>query len=163
MGSQKGISPKHIRAAYHRLSNFLHTPLGGGEHDADKLRRSIEKVIALLEPYRAASLINNFALRHTLTCECGRTISRRKSAVEKWPFVRCPSKLCRVLWRFAPESPEDSRWEKVTQEVICAKCQTKTYFSVTQIEAGARLRCVECQAITRLEPAIRARLEEPAG
>ncbi len=163
MGSQKGLSPKHIRAAYHRLSNFLHTPFGDGERDPAKLRRSVETVIALLEPYREASIISNFDVRYTVTCECGRRILRRKSAVEKSPFARCPNSCCRVLYRFVSETGNDSEWEKVTQEFVCPKCKTKTYFAVTQMEAGARLRCEACQAITRLEPALFARLEVQAG
>jgi DNA-directed RNA polymerase subunit RPC12/RpoP len=159
IGSQTGMSPKHLRAAHHRLSNFLHATAEGEHADVAKLQRSVDKVIALLEQYRRDTTISNFAVRHSVVCECGRKFSRRARALEKSPFVRCPSKDCKIAWRYVDVERDTSKWEKVTQEIFCQSCKAKTFFSVTQIEPGARLRCAYCGAISRLEAAVIARLE----
>jgi len=163
MGKQTGLSPKHLRAAHHRLSNFLHATAEDTHVDEEKLRRSVEKVASILEPFRTDSVISNFAVRHSVECECGRRFSRRGRALEKSPLVRCPNKDCKRLWRYVSEEGQVSQWEMVSQEIVCQKCKETTYFSPTQVQPGARLRCSYCNAVSRLEPGVIVQLEPDAG
>lgn len=150
MGRQTGIGPKLLRAGYHRLGNFLHAPVDGGRHDEEKLKRSVKKVINLLEPYTADNLIDNFAVRHNFTCKCGRKVVRRDEAVKKSPLVRCPDKNCGAQYEFVSTEGGKSEFRIVRRDVLCRACGSTNYLDADLVENGVKLRCFNCFKIWQL-------------
>jgi hypothetical protein len=149
MGRQTGIGPKLLRAGYHRLGNFLHAPLDG-VHDQEKLKRSIQKVIALLEPYRSDNLITTYGMHHNFTCKCGRRVVRREEAIKRSPLVRCPERKCGAQYKYVSSDSGNSEFRIVRRDIHCHACGSTNYLDADLVENGVKIRCFNCEKVWQL-------------
>lgn len=146
MGTQTGLTPSSLVKDYNRLGQFLHARKPDGQpHDEEKLRRSVEKVIASLERYRDDTIIADFAERHQFSCRaCGRKILRRRRALDLNPFVRCPNKDCRAIHERIREDGGEYLFRMVQEHFRCPDCGIGSFFDQHLLQPGARIRCHGC-------------------
>ena len=162
MGKQTGISKKVLREGYHRLGAFLHAPLNAQIHDFDKLQRSVNKAIEVVENYSGDSIMSNLAARHTFECICGRKITRNEEALSRNPIVKCPDVKCGAIYNYESSDDGAPTFRLVDEIFTCPECQTKNYIAAHLLRNGVYICCIECSKRWRLRTAFVAEPAETA-
>lgn len=144
-GTQSGIDAAALGGDWKLLGKFLHAERGEGIHPVQDMQRAIGSAVARLEPYRNDTALINAAERGHFTCACGRTVTRRLSALKKDPVVRCPNKACRAEYRWSG-SVSDSFFTPVTVELTCPSCTATSRIGRHLVRDRARLHCPACSA-----------------
>jgi hypothetical protein len=159
LGVDNMFTMKWANAAHNALGSFLHVPTLAQveqkkEPSEETIRKKIYELIPELDQIFSSTVFNvNFGEFHTLTCECGFEIARRKEVVRDPKGVICAS--CGAIYDYAEGDDGSGRFQMRKINYDCFICRTKIYVKRHQIRSGRIINCAACGAKSKVEQVYR--------
>lgn len=156
LGRQSGFRRDLARKIWYALGFYLHTRPDREEHDATRLRKTLEKVAARLEVYEQDRVIaGGGALRSFFKCQdCGRSISKRVRSIADNPYVQCPNSVCGAVYHCVEKPNRIVEHTMLQENLVCKKCGGDNWLGIHRLRRGAEqnaiMNCSGCKVQYRM-------------
>jgi DNA-directed RNA polymerase subunit RPC12/RpoP len=149
LGRSWALTPRFIRANYHKLGSFLHAPsferVRHGPFDFQPLKAFLEKLLPELERLCTSQSRHNLGMFSTFTCtECKNPVVRNTKSLKADSIVVCPKADCKARYTVEGFNTPVPLYHLIQAHYDCPACRTRNHVPQHKLEHGITIRCVKC-------------------